>query len=80
MFKREKSRFSIRKNKCYGACSVFLGLTILTLTMVGGNVKADSAVSVEGEQAASTLVAPEGTAQHLPTEISAGYSLESDED
>ncbi|QZT28051.1 hypothetical protein K6973_04820 [Streptococcus dysgalactiae] len=48
--------------------------------MVGGNVKADSAVSVEGEQAASTLVAPEGTAQHLPTEISAGYSLESDEE
>ncbi|MCL6221574.1 Ig-like domain-containing protein [Streptococcus dysgalactiae] len=80
MFEREKSRFSIRKNKCYGACSVFLGLTILTLAMAGGNVKADSAVSVEGEPAASTLVVPEGTAQHLLTETTAGYSLESDED
>ncbi|WP_115283312.1 MucBP domain-containing protein [Streptococcus dysgalactiae] len=80
MFKRERSRYSIRKNKCYGACSVFLGLTILTLAMAGGNVKADSAVSVEGEPAVSTLVAPEGTAQHLPTETSAGYSLESDEE
>ncbi|WP_260664889.1 hypothetical protein [Streptococcus dysgalactiae] len=39
---------------------VFLGLTILTLAMAGGNVKADSAVSVEGEPAVSTLVAPEG--------------------
>ncbi|WP_165744703.1 MucBP domain-containing protein [Streptococcus dysgalactiae] len=80
MFKRERSRYSIRKNKCYGACSVFLGLTILTLAMAGGNVKADSAVSVEGEPAVSTLVALEGTAQHLPTETSAGYSLESDEE
>ncbi|MGJ0022614.1 hypothetical protein [Streptococcus dysgalactiae] len=80
VFKRERSRYSIRKNKCYGACSVFLGLTILTLAMAGRNVKADSAVSVEGEPAASTLVAPEGTAQHLPTETSAGYSLESDEE
>ncbi|VUC98782.1 hypothetical mucus binding protein [Streptococcus sp. NCTC 11567] len=80
VFKRERSRYSIRKNKCYGACSVFLGLTILTLAMAGGNVKADSAVSVEGEPAVSTLVAPEGTAQHLPTETSAGYSLESDEE
>ncbi|WP_268736873.1 MucBP domain-containing protein [Streptococcus dysgalactiae] len=77
---RERSRYSIRKNKCYGACSVFLGLTILTLAMAGGNVKADSAVSVEGEPAVSTLVALEGTAQHLPTETSAGYSLESDEE
>ncbi|WP_338433723.1 Ig-like domain-containing protein [Streptococcus dysgalactiae subsp. equisimilis] len=41
MFKRERSRYSIRKNKCYGACSVFLGLTILTLAMAGGNVKAE---------------------------------------
>ncbi|WP_269760704.1 Ig-like domain-containing protein [Streptococcus dysgalactiae] len=41
VFEREKSRFSIRKNKCYGACSVFLGLTILTLAMAGGNVKAE---------------------------------------
>nr|WP_243408212.1 MucBP domain-containing protein [Streptococcus dysgalactiae] len=80
VFKRERSRYSIRKNKCYGACSVFLGLTILTLAMAGGNVKADSAVSVEGEPAVSTLVALEGTAQHLPTETSAGYSLESDEE
>lgn len=80
VFKRERSRYSIRKNKCYGACSVFLGLTILTLAMAGGNVKADSAVSVEGEPAVSTLVAPEGAAQHLPTETSAGYSLESDEE
>lgn len=48
--------------------------------MAGGNVKADSAVSVEGEPAVSTLVALEGTAQHLPTETSAGYSLESDEE
>ncbi|WP_231118436.1 Ig-like domain-containing protein, partial [Streptococcus dysgalactiae] len=38
---RERSRYSIRKNKCYGACSVFLGLTILTLAMAGGNVKAE---------------------------------------
>ncbi|PXX82968.1 mucus binding protein [Streptococcus dysgalactiae subsp. equisimilis] len=41
VFKRERSRYSIRKNKCYGACSVFLGLTILTLAMAGGNVKAE---------------------------------------
>ncbi|WP_347096740.1 MucBP domain-containing protein [Streptococcus dysgalactiae] len=41
MFKRERSRYSIRKNKCYGACSVFLGLAILTLAMAGGNVKAE---------------------------------------
>ncbi|XHV66548.1 MucBP domain-containing protein [Streptococcus dysgalactiae subsp. equisimilis] len=41
MFKRERSRYSIRKNKCYGACSVYLGLTILTLAMAGGNVKAE---------------------------------------
>lgn len=80
VFEREKSRFSIRKNKCYGACSVFLGLAILTLATAGGNVKADSAVSVEGAPTALTLVAPEGTVQHLPTETSAGYSLESDED
>ncbi len=41
VFKRERSRYSIRKNKCYGACSVFLGLAILTLAMAGGNVKAE---------------------------------------
>lgn len=41
MFKREKNRFSIRKNKRYGACSVFLGLIILTLAVTGGNVNAD---------------------------------------
>ncbi|MGP6388275.1 SdrD B-like domain-containing protein [Streptococcus dysgalactiae] len=56
VFEREKSRFSIRKNKCYGACSVFLGLTILTLAMAGGNVKAEE---VEGEANASTVVVPE---------------------
>ncbi|MGJ0022301.1 Ig-like domain-containing protein [Streptococcus dysgalactiae] len=41
MFKREKNRFSIRKNKRYGACSVFLGLIILTLAVTGGDVNAD---------------------------------------
>lgn len=47
MFKREKNRFSIRKNKRYGACSVFLGLIILTLVVTGEDVKADV---VTGEQ------------------------------
>ncbi|MDY4034299.1 MAG: mucus binding protein, partial [Streptococcus dysgalactiae] len=80
MFEREKSRFSIRKNKCYGTCSVFLGLTILTLAMAGGEVKADSPVSAEEAPTTLTLVEPGGTAQHLPTESTAGYSLESDEE
>ncbi|WP_185952452.1 MucBP domain-containing protein [Streptococcus dysgalactiae] len=56
MFEREKSRFSIRKNKCYGACSVFLGLTILTLAMAGGNVKAEE---VNGEQTSELSIIAE---------------------
>ncbi|WP_196772324.1 SdrD B-like domain-containing protein [Streptococcus dysgalactiae] len=55
MFEREKNRFSIRKNKCYGACSVFLGLTILTLAMAGGNVKAEEVLS----ENSVSVIAPE---------------------
>ncbi|MSU87104.1 LPXTG cell wall anchor domain-containing protein [Streptococcus dysgalactiae subsp. dysgalactiae] len=55
VFEREKNRFSIRKNKCYGACSVFLGLTILTLAMAGGNVKAEEVLS----ENSVSVIAPE---------------------
>ncbi|MEC4577071.1 SdrD B-like domain-containing protein [Streptococcus dysgalactiae] len=41
MFQQIKSRFSVRKNKAYGVCSVFLGLAILTLGTSGLTVKAD---------------------------------------
>lgn len=41
MFQQIKSRFSVRKNKAYGICSVFLGLAILTLGTSGLTVKAD---------------------------------------
>lgn len=41
MFQQIKSRFSVRKNKAYGICSVFLGLAILTLGTSGLTVRAD---------------------------------------
>ncbi|MCD5529525.1 YSIRK-type signal peptide-containing protein, partial [Lactobacillus delbrueckii subsp. lactis] len=42
-YKREKQRFSIRKTKAWGACSVFLGTSILFLS-AGTVARADTTV------------------------------------
>ncbi|MCT2878252.1 MSCRAMM family adhesin SdrC, partial [Lactobacillus delbrueckii] len=45
-YKREKQRFSIRKTKAWGACSVFLGTSILFLS-AGTVARAATAVKTE---------------------------------
>lgn len=47
-YKREKQRFSIRKIKAWGACSVFLGTSILFLsagTVARADTTADATVN-----------------------------------
>lgn len=55
MFKKEKSRFSLRTSKVFGVCSVFLGLTILGMT--GPTVQADGT--------STTTV----TSEHTPSQV-----------
>ncbi|RXS41118.1 mucin-binding protein [Lactobacillus delbrueckii] len=57
-YKREKQRFSIRKTKAWGACSVFLGTSILFLsagTVVRADTMADASTRVQVVEQKTTV-------------------------
>ncbi|GFP05668.1 hypothetical protein LMG22465_16810 [Lactobacillus helveticus] len=56
-YKREKQRFSIRKTKAWGACSVFLGTSILFLS-AGTVARADTENPVSEPQSSSQPTQP----------------------
>ncbi|KPJ21826.1 MucBP domain-containing protein [Streptococcus phocae] len=49
MFKKETLRFSIRKNKIYGTCSVFLGLALVGMA-TATSISAEEAIAQPTEQ------------------------------
>ena len=56
-YKREKQRFSIRKTKAWGACSVFLGTSILFLsagTVARADTTADTSIRTQVVKSASS--------------------------
>ena len=56
-YKREKQRFSIRKTKAWGACSVFLGTSILFLsagTVARADTTADTSTRTQVVESASS--------------------------
>ncbi|MCT0003135.1 YSIRK-type signal peptide-containing protein, partial [Lactobacillus delbrueckii subsp. lactis] len=57
-YKREKQRFSIRKTKAWGACSVFLGTSILFLsagTVARADTMADARTRVQVVEQKTTV-------------------------
>ncbi|WP_270238028.1 YSIRK-type signal peptide-containing protein, partial [Lactobacillus delbrueckii] len=57
-YKREKQRFSIRKTKAWGACSVFLGTSILFLsagTVARADTTADASTRVQVVEQKTTV-------------------------
>ncbi|MDA3768711.1 MucBP domain-containing protein, partial [Lactobacillus delbrueckii] len=57
-YKREKQRFSIRKTKAWGACSVFLGTSILFLsagTVARADTTADASTSAQVVEQKTTV-------------------------
>ncbi len=65
-YKREKQRFSIRKTKAWGACSVFLGTSILFLsagTVARADTRADASTSAQVVKKATVNTESTGSAE-----------------
>ncbi|MDO4814652.1 MAG: CshA/CshB family fibrillar adhesin-related protein, partial [Gemella sp.] len=62
MYNKEKSRFSLRKNKVYGTCSVLLGITIFSLVnsseVKAGNLENNESILVDNNNNDKTIVEP----------------------
>ena len=71
-YKREKQRFSIRKTKAWGACSVFLGISILFLsagTVARADTTADASTSEQ-----KTTVNTESSANSTSSTVSSPFT------